>query len=133
MRIVDGQKILSPSDLVSFSACGHLTELERAAAAKLVKKPIYSDPGFELLLKRGREHEEWYLAELEAGAASPGWAVGGAQRLTRISLDQAEGLAGVLIAARETELDSTVNAQRAETSELQGSGRPLLDLSGNER
>jgi predicted RecB family nuclease len=105
VRIVDGRTVLSPSDLVSFAACGHLTELERAAIAKLVEKPILSDPAFDVLIQRGRQHEERYLAELEAAVtASPGPLDGGAQRLTRITFDPSRGLAGVQIAARDTEL-----------------------------
>jgi predicted RecB family nuclease len=105
VRILDGRTILSPSDLVSFAACRYLTELERATVAKLVQKPIFSDPAFDLLLQRGREHEERYLAELQAvAAASPGSGEDGAQRLTRIALDHTQGLAGVHGAARETEL-----------------------------
>jgi predicted RecB family nuclease len=102
MRVVDGRPILSPSDLIGFAACGHLTDLERAAAAKLVKKPIFNDPAFDLLLQRGRDHEERYLAELEE-AASGGSDEGGARRLTRIAVDHARGLAGVEAAARDTE------------------------------
>lgn len=106
VRILDDLTILSPSDLVSFSACGHLADLDRAAAAKLVSKPIFSDPAFDLLLQRGRDHEERYLAKLEAtaAAASSGSLEGGGQRLTRIVLDPAQGLAGVKDAAGETEL-----------------------------
>ena len=105
VRVVDGRTILSPSDLVSFAACEHLTSLERAAAAKLVKKPVFSDPAFELLLQRGREHEERYLAELEAAAAASSVsAEGDAQRLTRIEVDRMQGLAGVQAAAHETRL-----------------------------
>jgi predicted RecB family nuclease len=106
VNVVDGRMVLSPSDLVSFAACPHLTELKRASAAKLVRKPIFSDPAFELLLQRGREHEERYLVELETAVeASPGSAVkGSARRLTRIEVDRTQGLAGVEAAARETEM-----------------------------
>src|SRR5581483_4321784 len=59
---------------------------------------------FELLLQRGREHEERYLAGLEAtAAASLGPVKGSARRLTRIGLDLTQGLAGVEGAAGETE------------------------------
>jgi predicted RecB family nuclease len=103
VRVIDGRTILSPSDVVSFGACRHLTELERAAAAKLVAWPVFSDPSFDLLLQRGLEHEQRYLAELEA-TASADVAGPGARRLTRIAVDRELGLPGVEAAARETEL-----------------------------
>ena len=105
MRVAEGQAILSPSDLVSFAACRHLLDLERAAALTLVKKPVFADPAFELLLQRGRDHEERYLAELEAAAsAHAGHAEASPPTVTRITFDPALGLAGVEAAARETEL-----------------------------
>lgn len=105
MRILDNHTILTPSDLVAFAACGHLAELERAAAAGLVTRPVFSDPAFELLLQRGREHEERYLAELEAAReVLPVPAPGAARRLTRIALDRAQGLAGAETAAHATEV-----------------------------
>jgi hypothetical protein len=102
VRVIGGETVLSPSDLVSFAACGHLAQLERAAAANLVQKPIFADPAFDLLLQRGKEHEERYLAELEA-AALGGSDEGSARRLTRIAVDRELGLPGVEAAARETE------------------------------
>lgn len=93
---------MSPSDLVSFAVCGHLAQLERAAAANLVQKPIFADPAFDLLRERGKEHEERYLAELEKAAAGIS-DEGGPRRVTRIAVDHARGLAGVEAAALETE------------------------------
>jgi len=61
----DGKLILSPTDLVGFLACGHLTQLERAAVAGLIQKPTRSDdPEVELLRRRGGMHEDRYLAKL---------------------------------------------------------------------
>jgi len=40
VRVAGGQAVLSPSDLVSFAACRHLIDLERAAAVKLAVKEI---------------------------------------------------------------------------------------------
>ena len=37
----------SPSALVAFTACVHRTELDRAAAANLVKKPLYPNSALE--------------------------------------------------------------------------------------
>jgi len=105
VRVAGGQAVLSPSDLVSFAACRHLLDLERAAALKLVPKPVFADPAFEVLLQRGRDHEERYLAELEAAtSADAGQTEAGTRTVTRITFDPALGLAGVEAAARETEL-----------------------------
>src|SRR6187399_788775 len=61
----DGKLIVSATDLVGFLECGHLTQLERAAAAGLISKPDRSeDPEVELLQRRGVEHEQRYIDEL---------------------------------------------------------------------
>lgn len=61
----DGKLIVSATDLVGFLECGHLTRLERAAAAGLVHKPDREDPEIELLQRRGGEHEQRYIEQLE--------------------------------------------------------------------
>jgi hypothetical protein len=53
--------MFSPTSLANFLACQHLTALDRAEAAGQLKKPFFADPGLELLVKLGREHEEKYL------------------------------------------------------------------------
>ena len=63
----DGRLIVSATDLVSFLECGHLTLLDRAAAAGLVHKPDRADdPAVELLQWRGGEHEKRYIEQLVA-------------------------------------------------------------------
>ncbi|HUG48743.1 MAG TPA: TM0106 family RecB-like putative nuclease [Candidatus Limnocylindria bacterium] len=62
----EGKLIVSATDLVGFLACGHLTRLERAQAAGLIRKPHREDPEVELLQRRGGEHEGRYIAQLEA-------------------------------------------------------------------
>ena len=135
VRIVDGRTILSPSDLTAFAGCTHLAELERAAAAKLVKKPIFTDPAFELLLQRGREHEERYLAELLAAIeGAPGSeAQGSARRLTRIEVDYAQGMMGVDAAAGETEMamkrgDAIIYQATFSTADADASWRGHVDF-----
>jgi uncharacterized protein len=61
-----GKLIVSATDLVGFLECGHLTRLERAAAAGLLQKPMdrSDDPAVELLRWRGGKHEERYIADL---------------------------------------------------------------------
>jgi uncharacterized protein len=62
----EGRLIVSATDLVGFLECGHLTTLERAAAAGLIDKPIRDDPEVELLQRRGGEHEQRYITALES-------------------------------------------------------------------
>jgi uncharacterized protein len=66
MQLLDGTPVYAATDLVGFVACGHRFELERAALAGLVKKPIRSDPTIELIQERGYEHERRYLEDLRA-------------------------------------------------------------------
>jgi predicted RecB family nuclease len=64
MQLIDGRPVYAATDLVGFLACDHRLELERAALAGLVAKPVRNDPSIELVAKRGDEHERRYLAEL---------------------------------------------------------------------
>src|SRR5438105_511345 len=57
---------LSPSALVSFTACIHRTELERAREAGLVDTPHFADSTLAALVERGREHEQAFLEEIRA-------------------------------------------------------------------
>src|SRR6187399_2739223 len=61
----DGKLIVAATDLVGFLECGHLTNLDRAAAAGLIHKPDRSDdPEVELLQRRGGMHEQRYIEQL---------------------------------------------------------------------
>ncbi len=64
MQLLDGAPVYSATDLVGFLACAHRLEMERAAMAGLVSKPIRSDPTIELIQERGYEHEKRYLEDL---------------------------------------------------------------------
>jgi predicted RecB family nuclease len=64
MQLLDGAPVYSATDLVGFLACAHRFELERAAMAGLVSKPVRSDPTIELVQERGYEHENRYLDDL---------------------------------------------------------------------
>ncbi|MBW3549068.1 MAG: TM0106 family RecB-like putative nuclease, partial [Actinobacteria bacterium] len=70
MNVVDGSLVLSPSDLVDFLACGHLTRLERRVAAGELVRPEPDDPQGEVLRRRGDEHERAELARLVAEGRS---------------------------------------------------------------
>jgi uncharacterized protein len=77
MQLIDGQAVFSATDLVGFLACEHLTALELAAAARLVRRPVRRDPELDVLHVRGLAHESRYLADLEAAG----------RKVTRIEAD----------------------------------------------
>ncbi len=62
--------MFAATDLVAYLACEHLTQLERAALADLVKRPMRDDPELDIIRKRGFQHEARYLADLEADGRS---------------------------------------------------------------
>ena len=64
-RSIDGRPVYAATDLVAYLACEHLTQLERAALAGLVKRPMRDDPELDIIRKRGFEHEKRYLADLD--------------------------------------------------------------------
>ncbi len=71
MDRIDGKPVYSATDLVAYLACEHLTQLERAALAGLVKRPIRDDPELDVIRKRGFEHEARFLADLRAAGRTP--------------------------------------------------------------
>ena len=64
MQLIDGRPVYAATDLVAYLACEHLTQLERAALAGLVKRPMRDDPELDIIRKRGFEHERRFLADL---------------------------------------------------------------------
>ena len=64
MQLIDGQPVFSATDLVGYLACEHLTALERAALADLVKRPTREDRELDIIRKRGLQHEARYLEGL---------------------------------------------------------------------
>src|SRR5262245_37150883 len=56
--------VFSPSDLVGFLACPHLTSLERSVAYGEIEKPWRHNPHADLIRWKGQEHEAAYLAAL---------------------------------------------------------------------
>src|SRR5680860_1490322 len=66
MRLLDGELILSASDLTGFAACGHLTNLELSAARGERERPDREDPLLDVLTGRGGKHEARLLAEQHA-------------------------------------------------------------------
>jgi predicted RecB family nuclease len=66
VQLIDGRPVFAATDLVAYLACEHLTQLERASLAGLVKRPMRDDPELDIIRKRGFQHEARYLADLEA-------------------------------------------------------------------
>jgi predicted RecB family nuclease len=64
MQVLDGQLVLSASDLNNFLACGHLTTLDLARARGEIEAPSDQGADVELLARKGDEHEARYLASL---------------------------------------------------------------------
>src|SRR3954447_4144278 len=71
MDRIDGKPGYSATDLVAYLACAHLTQLEIAAQAGLVERPIRADPELDIIRKRGLQHEARFLADLDAAGRSP--------------------------------------------------------------
>lgn len=57
--------MLSPTDLVDYLHCPHLTELSLAVADGALTAPVRDDPAVDLLRRKGDEHERAWLARLE--------------------------------------------------------------------
>ena len=55
MQLIRDAVVCSATDLVGFLACGHLANLERAAAAGLTTRPMRADPELDRIAKRGLE------------------------------------------------------------------------------
>jgi uncharacterized protein len=70
VQSIDGRPVYAATDLVAYLACEHLTGLERAAMAGLVRRPMRDDPELDIIRARGFEHERRYRDELAAGGRS---------------------------------------------------------------
>ncbi|MBJ7608150.1 MAG: TM0106 family RecB-like putative nuclease [Candidatus Dormibacteraeota bacterium] len=90
MHTVDGRLLLSPTDLVGFLACDHLTQRELAAAREGTRRPERVDPELELLARKGQAHE---TTQLQLLASEHGYV-----EIT----DHRESLDGLALAETET-------------------------------
>ena len=63
-----GKPVFSATDLVGYLACEHLTALERAALAGLVKRPVREDRELDVIRRRGFAHEARFLEDLRREA-----------------------------------------------------------------
>ena len=70
MQHLNDHFLFSPSDLGSFLACEHLTQLELAVALREGRRPSYENSYAELLRRKGQEHEEAFLATLRDAGRS---------------------------------------------------------------
>jgi len=68
--LIDGQLVVSPSDLTGYLACQHLTQQELAVTRGALVRPQRSDPALEVVTRRGLEHESRYLEQLRAASLS---------------------------------------------------------------
>ncbi len=67
MQRLDGQLVLSPTDLTHHQECAHLTRLHLGVAAGEWSAPeVETSAELQFVFDRGLEHEEKYLAALEA-------------------------------------------------------------------
>lgn len=106
MQILEGDLILSATDLVGHLACEHLTVLEREAAEGRRTRPVRLDPALDVLAKRGREREEKFLDEARAAGRRivefPGEPLGGVEALReadRLTLEAMRAGADVIAQA----------------------------------
>lgn len=71
MQLLDGQVVVSATDLVGFLACDHLATLELGRARGLWERPPErEDPELMLLREHGEAHEQAYLERLRAEGRS---------------------------------------------------------------
>jgi predicted RecB family nuclease len=66
MQANNGDVTLSPSDVTAYLACEHLTTLSLRVAHHDLRKPDLENEQAELVFRKGREHEDAYLQQLES-------------------------------------------------------------------
>jgi len=64
VQMVDGDLLVSATDLTRFLACRHLTRLDLEVARGERRAPVEADDGLEVLRRRGLAHEAAYVAAL---------------------------------------------------------------------
>ena len=69
MQLLDGELVLSATDLTGFSACAHLTQLDLRVARNEIARAKRDDPFLDVLSRRGGEHEKALLAAFHADPA----------------------------------------------------------------
>jgi len=101
VQALDGQLVLSATDVVDFAVCGHRTALDREVALGLRPKPVRDNPMGALLTRMGMGHEADELAAITASGVTvvlinpPGPGVAGliqAQAETRAAMAAGAGV-----------------------------------------
>src|SRR6266446_6417053 len=66
MRLLDGQLVLSPSDLTKFTRCAHVTTLDLGRLNKTLKPLAYPQRSLhtDFIAEKGTEHEKDYVERL---------------------------------------------------------------------
>src|SRR5712692_325008 len=66
MRLLDGQLVLSPSDLTKFTRCAHVTTLDLGRLRKTLKPLAYPQRSLhtDFIAEKGTEHEKDYVERL---------------------------------------------------------------------
>ena len=65
MQLINGDLLLSASDLSKHLSCRHANSLDLKVARGEIKHIYRNDPSIEVLEERGRRHEAAYLAYLK--------------------------------------------------------------------
>ncbi|MBT1688491.1 TM0106 family RecB-like putative nuclease [Dawidia soli] len=65
MKYTENAFQLVATDLYGHLACPHLTQLNRRVTLGEFRSPYRNDPSLEILIKRGREHEQAFVEYLE--------------------------------------------------------------------
>jgi predicted RecB family nuclease len=94
VQLKDGLFLLSPSDLVGYLACPHLTTLSLAVVRGELERPHRHNPHADLIARKGDEHEGRYLAALrDAGRDVVEVGVGDVRDFDRAALATVEAIA----------------------------------------
>ena len=94
MRKLGDDIVFSPTDLVGFLDCAHLTALDRAVFETPLTRPHREDAELDLLRRKGLEHERRYLEALAA------------EGLAITEIPDERGKTEALLAAREATLEA---------------------------
>jgi uncharacterized protein len=65
MQSIDNSLRLSASDLIGHTNCRYLTNLDLKVVEGTLAKPVIYDPALEVLVERGRRHEQGYIEHLQ--------------------------------------------------------------------
>jgi predicted RecB family nuclease len=99
MQRIDGQIVVSATDLAGWLACDHLASLELGALAGLWERPWdRDDPELEILRQYGDEHERRFLERLRA------------EGRTVVELPRPEGRSAAALRAAEAEVVAAMRA-----------------------